>query len=481
MNRRCMLIILLLCVLKISQSDDLTGDELTDNDYTYDDENESSKETTVPIVTEVTASIPNTSEISAGSITTIELATLTPIEDITTLSTIPIETTTQELEESKCPKGCKCSEVFKSVDCSHQKLVQIPKNLPHNTVQLNLSHNLLTTLNVSDLIKYSELQQLTLNDNQIETIVNTYEFSQLPNLEHIDLSSNVLKPLHGTEFSKARKLTTLFLTGNKNVIASNVPIVQYKLKTLNLANCSITQLSDNIFQNLSTLVSLYLENNPLDSALNVKAFKYLVNLRVMNLPTLSRDVVPNLCKELGSIDIIHLTQETYDISCFLLTSGSTFDESIIVYGQPTLSSFDIDSNDLYKDRTTLKPQRKKTTAQKPVIATMTKETKESAVVEPASSQKISTFSQETKTEKAINGTDSTEKDDTKQAKVDVPQHIIYMLLIGLIAVTLVALLIGVFCRLDCCGIKTKCCRRHHNRAETEDRVQPHEEIPLNKV
>lgn len=51
--------------------------------------------------------------------------------------------------------------------------MEIPKNLPQNTVQLNLSHNLLTTLNVSDLSKYSELQQLTLNDNQIEAIINS--------------------------------------------------------------------------------------------------------------------------------------------------------------------------------------------------------------------------------------------------------------------------------------------------------------------
>lgn len=78
-----------------------------------------------------------------------------------------------ESRELKCPKSCKCSDTFDFVDCSHQKLVQIPKNLPHSTVQLNLSHNLLTTLNVSDLIKCSDLRQLLLNDNQIETIVNT--------------------------------------------------------------------------------------------------------------------------------------------------------------------------------------------------------------------------------------------------------------------------------------------------------------------
>lgn len=75
--------------------------------------------------------------------------------------------------EQACPKGCKCNNEFASVDCSNQSLVQIPKNLPQNTVQLNLSHNLLTTLNVSDLVNLKELQQLFVNDNQIEIIVNT--------------------------------------------------------------------------------------------------------------------------------------------------------------------------------------------------------------------------------------------------------------------------------------------------------------------
>lgn len=52
-----------------------------------------------------------------------------------------------------------------------------------------------------------------------------------------------------------------------------------------------------------------------------------------------------------------------------------------------------------------------------------------------SEQKISPISQnESKNEKTLNGTDSigsTPDDDTTQAKVDVPQHIIYMLLIGM--------------------------------------------------
>lgn len=67
----------------------------------------------------------------------------------------------------------------------------------------------------------------------------------------------------------------------------------------------------------------------------MSAFKYLINLRTLSIPTVAQSVAHNLCKSLEIIDIIHLTLENHDLSCFLLTSGSTYDESTI-------------RNDLYK-------------------------------------------------------------------------------------------------------------------------------------
>lgn len=52
---------------------------------------------------------------------------------------------------------------------------------------------------------------------------------------------------------------------------------------------------------------------------------------------------------------------------------------------------------------------------------------------------------------------------------------------GLIVLTLIALIVGIICRLDLCGIKTKCCRSGNNRATDQDHEHPHEDIPLNKV
>lgn len=67
----------------------------------------------------------------------------------------------------------------------------------------------------------------------------------------------------------------------------------------------------------------------------MSAFKYLFNLRILNIPTVAPKFAENLCKSLDIIDIIHLTLENHDLSCFLLTTGSTYDESTI-------------RNDLYK-------------------------------------------------------------------------------------------------------------------------------------
>lgn len=51
---------------------------------------------------------------------------------------------------------------------------------------------------------------------------------------------------------------------------------------------------------------------------------------------------------------------------------------------------------------------------------------------------------------------------------------------AIIVVALIGLLIGVICRIDCFGVKTRMCRSRRRPAPT-DQVRPAEEVPLNKV
>lgn len=78
--------------------------------------------------------------------------------------------------------------------------------------------------------------------------------------------------------------------------------------------------------------------------MNVNAFKYLVNLRTLYIPTIDRTIAEKLCQQLESLDIVRLTLEPHDLSCFLLTSGSTFDESTVRIGQATVSILDNESD-----------------------------------------------------------------------------------------------------------------------------------------
>lgn len=80
------------------------------------------------------------------------------------------------------------------------------------------------------------------------------------------------------------------------------------------------------------------------------------------------------------------------------------------------------------------PSKIKATTQKAITPTNA-DKKDLSIEEPrvqSSGQQISSFSQnESKSERPINSTDPTEvSEGTTQAKVDVPQHIIYLLLIG---------------------------------------------------
>lgn len=202
--------------------------------------------------------------------------------------------------------------------------------------------------------------------------------------------------------------------------------------------------------------------------MNVNAFKYLVNLRTLYIPKIDPTIAEKICQQVESLDILRLTSEVYDLSCFLLSSGSTFDESTIRIGQTTLSFLENESDgrhflyiyiritilfkckfnkfvfvhdfysDLYKIPTTPSPPSSPQltvliTTPKIIIAPQ-KVSKNVGLNEPkVSSQKMSSISQnETRIEEiAIPLNDSQQPpNDVEEAKVDVSIEMIYLILIG---------------------------------------------------
>lgn len=68
----------------------------------------------------------------------------------------------------------------------------VPKNLPYNLVQLNLSHNSLTEIDVADFVNCSNLRKLTLHHNRIEHIINSEVGTYVENLILMKISMQKL-------------------------------------------------------------------------------------------------------------------------------------------------------------------------------------------------------------------------------------------------------------------------------------------------
>lgn len=182
------------------------------------------------------------------------------------------------------------------------------------------------------------------------------KFTELHHLHHIDLSKNLLSTLDGDEFYEAKNLTNLSLSHNAIQYTNDAPILNVtNLKILNLVGCNLSEFKDNTFSALPTLLSLDLRENPIEPVnsivvyfffvsrilntcsklqnINVDAFKPLVNLRSLRLPSVNSSEMFDLCSALGAIDEINTSD--FDLSCFTYVAGEPFEESTITAGPPT--------------------------------------------------------------------------------------------------------------------------------------------------
>jgi hypothetical protein len=61
--------------------------------------------------------------------------------------------------------------------------------------------------------------------------------------------------------------------------------------------------------------------------MDINAFNPIVKLQNLSIPQLDQDTIFELCEKLVSIDIINF--DTFDVSCYELVSGQTFEESVV--------------------------------------------------------------------------------------------------------------------------------------------------------
>lgn len=86
----------------------------------------------------------------------------------------------------------------------------------------------------------------------------------LTHLDHINLASNALKNLSGSEFNDAQQLTMLTLNHNPLELYEGQVLVNVtNLEVLSLIGCNITELYNSTFAPNAGLLKLNLNKNPL--------------------------------------------------------------------------------------------------------------------------------------------------------------------------------------------------------------------------
>ncbi|KAI5093669.1 leucine-rich repeats and immunoglobulin-like domains protein 1 isoform X1 [Silurus meridionalis] len=260
---------------------------------------------------------------------------------------------------SACPRECTCT--LDTADCSHRKLTDFPKDLPDQTVYLNLSHNLLTAVDTDILNNLPNLKEVRLDHNELTSIpefgsaapaivtlhlhhnkISSVQGSRLQNLTHLetlDLSNNDIIDVREHCFPRGLRVRELVLSSNKIVhlefgafrnlndtlqvlrLGRN-RLTQLPVKGLELPRLMQLDLSRNrlrlieglTFQGLSNLEVLKLQRNNI-SKLTDGAFFGLARMRSLHLDYNSLKEV-NSGSLYGLQSLLHLHLSNNSISSF---------------------------------------------------------------------------------------------------------------------------------------------------------------------
>lgn len=452
--------------------------------------------------------------------TTIRTALIVPTTNRVSISLNNYKNNKQVLEP-KCPKFCLCMENFKRILCNGIGLISVPKNLPTATLIIDLSQNNIEELHSEDFLNISNVREINLSGNQLKFIDKAI-FDSLISLQRLRLTDNKLRYIEPATFSGTSNLIDLDLSNNSILLNDGPFLIRPGLIKFACHNCSWTKLYDDTFTGLASLQSLKLDLNNFDKKINVKAFSPLQNIIKLWLPDLEAESVTELCNLLTSIDNIHFGY--IEISCFELVLGTSFNDSIVITDPPLVHpeitripnkvpevaiTGDSTQTEEVKKELSLKLESMNVTTTLPTTKTKSSNPKE-IKIEENKMEGISVLSNFTNSTTASRKEDninnkkmsatltrnvSTSLDDIANNSVEhnkmkpsvktntltehISQDTVNILLICIIIIAIVGIIIGIICRKDIGGIKTKCCRT--KKPDPKDQVHPTEEIPLNKL
>eukprot|EP00076_Gallus_gallus_P038092 XP_025003630.1 leucine-rich repeats and immunoglobulin-like domains protein 3 isoform X2 [Gallus gallus] len=175
---------------------------------------------------------------------------------------------------ARCPVSCRCAGHL--VACSRLEPSRLPERLPRGAVQLDLSHNKLSSIKANFLDHLHSLREVKLNNNDLEIIPNLGPVSA--NITLLSLTSNKIANILSEHLKPFQSLETLDLSNNNisELKMSSFPSLQLKyLHCFNryINSNRITSMEPGTFDNLSTTLQVLKLNRNKISAIPQKMFK----------------------------------------------------------------------------------------------------------------------------------------------------------------------------------------------------------------
>lgn len=180
--------------------------------------------------------------------------------------------------------NCKWKGGKETAECTDKSLISIPENIDPGTQVLDISNNNLQIL-PREIFRRSELlnlQKIFLRDCRLGQI-DRAAFAGLTNLVELDLSHNLLTSIPTASLSELPSLRDLILTSNsiQKIDERAFAPVPHLVK-LDLSNCGIQTITPRAFEGLQALHTLKLNGNKL-SDLRAKTVETLNKLRAIEL------------------------------------------------------------------------------------------------------------------------------------------------------------------------------------------------------
>ncbi|KAG7266990.1 hypothetical protein CRUP_010524, partial [Coryphaenoides rupestris] len=159
--------------------------------------------------------------------------------------------------------SCDLCDLRMSCDCSRRGFSTVPM-VTQQAVTLDLSFNVIATVTEDDLQGHATLRVLHLHGNRIAE-VSGLAFSMLQMLEVLDLSQNLLATLNPSWFTKLGSLHTLNLLDNPYRVLGVPPLLQevLSLRRLGIGGAALQELRRGDLDGVSQLQELRLNANNL--------------------------------------------------------------------------------------------------------------------------------------------------------------------------------------------------------------------------